>query len=135
MQIHSKRRNTTQGWKEIAGRRIFFRSRWEYIYGAYLEFLKKNGAILEWEHEPKTFWFEGIKRGCVSYKPDFLVTNDDESTEWIEVKGYYDAKSLTKIKRFRKYFPQEKLTVVDSKWFKSNTSKLKIFLKDSSLDS
>jgi len=42
------------------------------------------------------------------------------------VKGYYDAKSLTKIKRFRKYFPTEKLRLIDAKWFKANSKKLAI---------
>ena len=39
-----------------------------------LEWLKKNKQIKKWEHEPETFWFEGIMRGCRSYLPDFRVT-------------------------------------------------------------
>src|ERR1700751_1727687 len=70
--------------------------------------IKKHHKILDWEHEPKTFWFEGIKRGCVSYKPDFRVIELNGSSIWYEVKGYYDTKSITKHKRFAKYFPEEK---------------------------
>lgn len=126
MQIHTKRLNSTQGWREIAGRRIFFRSSWEYKFAVYLQVLKNKKKIADWAHEPETFWFEGIRRGCTSYKPDFRIDNFDGSREWLEVKGYYDAKSLTKIKRFRKYFPTEKLRLIDAKWFKANSKKLAI---------
>jgi hypothetical protein len=81
-------------------------------------------VIKEWEHEPKTFWFEEIKRGTRSYLPDFKVTYWDGNHEWIEVKGYFDRKSLTKIKRFRKYYPQEILRIIDSEWFKANDFKI-----------
>ena len=124
MQIVSRRVNTTQGWREIGGNRIFFRSRWEYLYAKDLQWKLEKGLIEKWEHEPHTFWFEGIKRGCVSYKPDFKVTFLDGTHVWVEVKGYYDAKSLTKIKRMKKYFPDEKLTLVDSNWFKKNNTKI-----------
>lgn len=126
MQVHTKRLNTTQGWREINGERIFFRSLWEYKYALYLQYLKKQEKILDWQHEPQVFWFDGIRRGCTNYKPDFRIDNFDGSREWIEVKGYYDAKSLTKIKRFRKYFPAEKLRLIDSKWFRANSSKLSL---------
>lgn len=84
--------------------------------------------IVEWQHEPKTFWFEGIRRGCVSYLPDFKITYNDGSNEWVEVKGYMDAKSRTKIKRFRKYFPEESLRVVDATWYKANAPKLSLIV-------
>ena len=42
---------------------------------------------------------------------------------WIEVKGYMDAKSATKIKRFRKYYPGELLEVVEKDWFEDKTKK------------
>lgn len=75
------------------------------------------GIIKGWEHEPKCFWFNEIKRGTRSYLPDFKVSLHDGSHYWVEVKGYFDSKSLTKIKRFRKYYPQEKLVVVSKEWF------------------
>jgi hypothetical protein len=115
---------TSQAWREIGGKKIFARSIWEANYSRYLEFLKQHKKILDWEHEPKTFWFEGIKRGCVSYKPDFQVFNLDGTWVWYEVKGYYDAKSLTKHKRFQKYFPEEKLILIDKNWFSRNNRQL-----------
>jgi hypothetical protein len=126
MQRHSKQINTTQGWRVIGGQRIFFRSQWEYRYAVYLESLKQRGLLADWKHEPKTFLFEKIRRGTVSYKPDFQVFDKDGSHHWVEVKGYYDSKSLTKISRFRKYFPEETLRVIDSRWFRKNARAMKI---------
>lgn len=103
------------GWREIGGQRIFFRSRWEANYARYLQWLLDVGQIAKWEHEPHTFWFEGIKRGCVSYLPDFRVTNLNGTHEWHEVKGWMDARSETVLKRMVKYFPSEKVTVIREK--------------------
>lgn len=86
--------------------------------------------IYSWEHEPHTFWFEDIKRGVRSYLPDFKVVDNDMSHHWIEVKGYWDSKSITKIKRFRKYYPKENIILIDSKWFAANSSKLKLIIPD-----
>jgi hypothetical protein len=36
---------------------------------------------------------------------------------WVEVKGYMDAKSNTKLKRFRKYYPSEPIRIVGKEWF------------------
>jgi hypothetical protein len=72
---------------------------------------------IKWEFEPKTFYFEDIKRGCVSYTPDFYLPEEDK---WVEVKGWMDSKSKTKIKRFKKYFPEEfeKLEIVGASEYK-----------------
>lgn len=42
----------------------------------------------------------------------------DGRIEWHEVKGYLDQKSRTKLKRMAKYFPGEKIVVVDKEWFR-----------------
>lgn len=118
-------RKSKAGWREIGGKRCYFRSKWEANYARYLEFLKHQKQILDWEHEPKTFWFDDIRRGVCSYLPDFKVIENDHKQNWIEVKGYMDARSLTKIKRFRKYYPDEILRIIDGKWFKANNKKLK----------
>lgn len=108
-----------QEWKEINGKRYFFRSRWEANYACYLEWRKNSGFIKDWLHEPKTFWFMEIKRGVRSYLPDFQVFKTTGDHYWVEVKGFYDARSLTKIKRFKKYYPDETLNLVDKEWFKA----------------
>lgn len=118
------------GWREIGGRRIYARSRWEANYARYLEWLKLSGSISEWEHEPHTFWFENIKRGTRSYLPDFRVTFNTGAIEWHEVKGWMDARSRTKLKRMAKYYPSEKIVLIGSKWFKDNRLNLMGIIAD-----
>lgn len=113
------------GWREIGGKRNYYRSRWEANYGMYLQWLKENKQIIEWEHEPETFWFEGIKRGCMSYLPDFRVIESNGSIAYHEVKGWMDDRSKTKIKRMAKYHPNIKLIVIDSKCYKSLAKTMK----------
>jgi hypothetical protein len=120
----------TQQWREVGDKKIFARSKWEYRYAMYLQILKENNDIKDWAHEPTTFWFEGIKRGVVSYKPDFLVTHNNGGEEYVEVKGFMDAKSKTKINRMRIYHPQVKLRVIGADWFKQNNKALKVLIRE-----
>jgi hypothetical protein len=99
---------------------IYFRSSWEFYYSLFLEKLRQERKILDWKHEPKCFWFEGIKRGVRSYLPDFCITHLNGSEEWSEVKGYLDSKSQTKMKRMAKYYPDVNIRLVGSEWFKTN---------------
>ena len=116
-------------WVEVDGKRFYARSQAEKKFGLFLNYLKQHAIIKYFAHEPRTFWFEGIRRGCVSYKPDFLVEENDGSHWWAEVKGYMDAKSATKLKRFAKYFPDEEIRVIDSTWVAKNSTKLKGLVK------
>ncbi len=118
------------GWREIGERRIYARSRWEANYARYLELLKRLGEISDWQHEPETFWFDGIKRGCRSYLPDFKVTFPNGRHEWHECKGWMDKRSATKIKRMKKYHPGETLIVRTAEWFRSNRVKLRGLISD-----
>lgn len=102
-----------RGYRQDLGD-VFWRSSWEANYARYLNLLKSRGEIANWEFEPETFWFEGIKRGTVSYLPDFRVTRADGSVYYVEVKGWMDAKSKTKLKRMKKYHPSVDLIVVDA---------------------
>jgi len=108
-----------QGWRTIGGNRIYFRSRWEANYARHLELLKASGEVLLWEHEPETFWFEGIRRGCVSYLPDFRVTLKSGEIEYHEVKGWMDPASKTKLKRMRKYHPSVVVVLIDTKRYRA----------------
>lgn len=110
----NQKRSWKSQWVEIGGKRFFARSLWEANYARYLEFLKTRQEVLEWEHEPETFWFDKIKRGCVSYLPDFKVKLWTGETEFHEVKGWMDDRSKTKIKRMAKYYPEIRLVVIDS---------------------
>lgn len=104
-------------WREIGGIRKYYRSKWEANYAYYLQWLKEKNQILDWKHEPKVFWFEGIKRGTVSYLPDFWVLENTGTEAYHEVKGWMDDRSKTKIKRMAKYHPDTKLVVIDSKGY------------------
>ena len=95
---------------------IYTRSAMEANYLRYLNFLK-----IKWEYEPKTFYFEGIKRGTLTYTPDIYLPNEDK---WIEIKGWVRDKDKVKLKRFKRYFPTEfkKLTfVVSDPWGNSKS--------------
>lgn len=104
-----------RGQVTIGGKTFTVRSEWEANYACYLEFLFLRAEIKDWLYEPHTFWFEGIKRGTNSYKPDFKVIRNNGTHYWVEVKGYKTAKDNTKIKRMKKYFPDEELVLVDKK--------------------
>jgi len=107
------------GWREIGGYRKYYRSRWEANYARYLQWLKERGEIADWQHEPETFWFEGIKRGVRSYLPDFRVTENNGRRPLHEVKGWMDARSKTTLKRMAKYHPNEMVIVVREKEYKA----------------
>ena len=118
--------NHKQFWARIGNKeQIYFRSSWEYYYAIFLEKLREENKILDWKHEPKCFWFNEIKRGVRSYLPDFCVLHLNNQEEWVEVKGYYDSKSQTKMKRMAKYYPEIKIRLVGAEWFKKNLKSVK----------
>lgn len=108
-------------WKEsiriIGGKEYLLKSSYENNFALYLEMLKIQGHIKKWEYEPDKFYFSKVKRGLKAYIPDFKITNNNGSIEYKEVKGYMDSKAKTKLKRFAKYYPHLKLTVIDKTWF------------------
>lgn len=77
----------------------YFRSRMEANVCRYYIWMK-----VPWLYEHKEFEFKGIKRGSRFYKPDFYLPIYDL---WIEVKGYFIASDKTKLRRFKKYYPEE----------------------------
>jgi len=74
---------------------------------------------IDFEFEPKIFTFP-VKRGTKGYTPDFYF---EKTEDWIELKGYLDDKSKIKIKRFKRYYPEEfsKFTMIISRY--SNEAK------------
>ena len=115
------------GWYKIGSKKYYLRSSWEVNYARYLQWLKEQKKIKRWKYEPKTFWFENIRRGTRSYKPDFEVVNNDNSTGYYEVKGYMDSRSKTKIKRMKKYYPEIKLNIVQKDEYNSIKKWEKLF--------
>lgn len=98
------------GKRIINGREQYFRSRWEANTARILDLQKR-----EWEYETKQFWFNKIKRGTRCYIPDFYLPKEDM---FIEVKGWMDQKSLTKMKRMAKYYPNIKIEIWNGDTFK-----------------
>ncbi|HJS83537.1 MAG TPA: hypothetical protein VJ742_11960 [Nitrososphaera sp.] len=88
--------------------KLSVRSNWE---ANFLRIL--TSYDIPFEFEPCVFTYP-IKRGNKAYTPDILLP---ASSEWIELKGYFDKNSQIKIRRFKKYYPQEfaNLTMVISK--------------------
>jgi hypothetical protein len=113
------RRKVTIGGKEYS-----FRSHWEVNYAYYLQFLKTRGDIVDWEYEPQVFYFDGIRRGTTNYTPDFKVTYPGGKHDWREVKGFMSPKDKTKLKRMKKFFPEETIKVIGKDWFKLNGPRL-----------
>lgn len=86
---------------------LFFRSGWE---ANTYRLMQREKDIKFVEYEPRVFTFTtfGIIRGTVSYTPDFKVTYTDGSYQWLEVKGgFLKSVDKTKIRRFKKFFPEE----------------------------
>ncbi len=102
---------------EIGGRRFYCRSQVEVRFARILEQLKEAGAIVTWDYEPKDFWFEDIRRGTCSYRPDFRVVWADEGEIWYETKsaGGLRQKDVTKYRRMAKRYPQIRLVLLLSR--------------------
>ncbi len=105
------------------GMTIKFRSKLEAKWSRYLDLLVRAGEIKRYEYEPCYFEFTEIRHGVTRYKPDFRVYMPDGDIVWHETKGYLDAKSITKIRRFSKFYPQETLWLVFNRLPKNKTSK------------
>ncbi len=97
----------------------FFRSSWEANYARYLNTLVTSGEVISWSYEPRAFIFPGVGIGVRSYTPDFEVTFTDGRREWHEVKGWMDPKSILKLERMAKLFPEERVVIIGARWFKA----------------
>ncbi len=109
----------TKGGKRADLGDMYFRSGWEANYARYLNWLVAQKVIKSWKFEVKTFRFEGITRGTLTYTPDFEVEENNGDIVYHEVKGWMDAKSKTRLKRMKKYHPTVKLLLIDQKQYKA----------------
>lgn len=93
------------------GRKCYFRSKFEYHWALYLQFLLKCSKILDWFYEPDLFIFKGEITAPVQYRPDFKVIDTmdgmfpDGITVYQECKGYHDGSANAKLQRMAKHFP------------------------------
>lgn len=95
---------------------FFVRSSWEANVARYLFFLMEKGTIYKFEYEPDTLRFENAKQGIRSYTPDFKVWDTENGTPYyIEVKGFMDDKSKTKLKMMNKHYPEVRVDLIMQK--------------------
>jgi len=85
------------GYREDLG--IYVRSRMEANILRYYKFIK-----VKYIYEPQEFEFREIKRGSRFYKPDVYLPERDKFQEF---KGWLRPADGTKLKRFKKYYPEE----------------------------
>lgn len=111
--------------KSVIGKRkdlnnLFFRSQWEANFCRILKYEK-----IDFFYEPKVFYFEGVKRGTMSYLPDIYLPELDI---YIEIKGQLTSQGRVAVNRFKKYFPEEaaKLQAVTGR---ENTKATEFFKK------
>jgi hypothetical protein len=107
---------------------IFFRSKWEANIARYYNYLMSIGEIDLWEYEPETFWFKAIKRGVRSYMPDFRIT-ENQKKYYVEVKGWMDNRSKTKLKRMKKYYPDVEIRLLGEKEYRDIKKKMSGVIK------
>lgn len=88
--------------RSSAGRRadidFHVRSKWEANYVRILRFLNQR-----FEYERHEFKFP-VERGTRFYLPDFYLPDKDQ---FVELKGYLDAKSKTQLSRFIQHYPNK----------------------------
>jgi uncharacterized protein DUF1064 len=117
-----------------SGRTYTFRSGWEENYAYYLEWLKEQGEIKDWEYEPTPRYDfiaydnkETARMGTgrvlgLGYLPDFKVTNNDGSFYLVEIKGR--RQGMMKLKRMKKFYPKIRIELVEAKEYNALKRKL-----------
>jgi len=103
---------------------MYFRSKWEANIALYLDFLVSQKQIKDWEYETDYFVFDKIRHGTTRYLPDFKVINNNDTFEYWEVKGFMDSRSKTKLRRMAKYYPEIKLILIDTEYYRSLQKKI-----------
>lgn len=104
------------GTYAVGDKEIYFRSLWEANYGLYLEWLKQQGQIHDWEYEPERYYFiltEGNRQKALGngYLPDFRIWTSKTDFYLAEIKGR--PQGMIKLKRMKKYYPHIKIELVD----------------------
>jgi hypothetical protein len=95
----------------IDGVKVKFKSRLEYRWAQYLEFLKEAGQIKDWYYEHHTFFFDNAYK-LTQWTPDFLVRNNDNEFEYYETKGMLSGFDIKKCRALFEQRPKVKLTMV-----------------------
>ena len=87
---------------------ITFRSKFEYRFSVYIEFLDRAGDAVDWGYEDERYLFEfqhGPYNNTRKYLPDFWIKTKSGDIEIIEIKGAFSSIDYTKCKKFAEAHP------------------------------
>ncbi len=114
----------------VDGIAVTFRSEFEYKYARYLDLLKTENKIKDWDYEGKIrkwgehkFIFKNVETAPVQYTPDFMIRNNDNTFEYHETKGYLLKYDITKFKRMWEQRPEVVLVLIFQKKPKISVNK------------
>lgn len=105
------------------------KSSWEFDIALYLDHLKSNGLVDDWNYEPITFKFKYNKLGVRSYRPDFGVTRKGK-VYYIEVKGWEDEKFKIKKQLMKTEFPKVRILYLKEREYRMIEKKYKHILPE-----
>lgn len=126
--------NVIRGTAIIGGKEINYRSGWEYNYCLYLQWLKEQKQIKDWEHEPQRYHFIDTKVNPPraygnGYLPDFKVIRNNGTFYLVEIKGQKQGKM--KLKRMKRWYPDIEIELVEAKEYmalKNKVGKMLFFI-------
>ncbi|WP_286910720.1 DUF1064 domain-containing protein [Clostridium sp. UBA1652] len=96
---------------------ITFDSKDEAKYYEALKIRKYRGEILNFELQPKftlvpSFKKDGKTNRAITYTPDFTIYHNDDSVEYVDVKGMTTQQGELRIKLFNYFYIDLKLSIV-----------------------
>lgn len=89
------------------GRKTYrYKSTFEFHWACYLELLKRQGHIKEWQYEPAHYSFRdfGYQNKPYEYTPDFIIRENDGKYIYVECKGYLETYDISRIVRCKKHY-------------------------------
>jgi len=96
----------------VDGKRIKFKSKFEYRWAQYLDFLKNAGEIKGWWYEFCTFRYRDRLKPPYEWTPDFVVRTVKNELEHYECKGMLQRYDLKKLKLLNEERPLVKVIYV-----------------------
>lgn len=96
---------------------ITFDSKDEAKYYEALKIRKYRGEIQNFELQPKFTLIQGFKKNgktyrAITYTPDFVIYHNDNSEEYVDVKGITTQQGELRIKLFNHFYRDLKLSIV-----------------------
>lgn len=118
----------------LGGKECRFKSKQEYKWAQYLELLKQNGVVTDWEYEPRRFEFKERWRHRHVYTPDFrveeLVGKELIQVVWHEVKVALRQRDILRFKLMSLDYPDEIMVLI----LNAGSNKLRqIILKENAM--